>query len=169
MLTASANRAFGERPLDAAVQIVVAAYLAWSHSIFIVGAAAIMCVMVAVSDESEPLLRQVRKICSPILCNRVAWFMSEMSYGVYLAHGIVIVLFGGWLFSQPYILGLRPVFRTTILTMVTLPASYAVAWVLNRFIEKPGIEFGRSLIAVRPKMRAQASNNLTVKGEKAGS
>jgi peptidoglycan/LPS O-acetylase OafA/YrhL len=169
MLTASANRAFGDRPLDAAVQIVMAAFIAWRHSIFVVVAAAIMCLMVSVSDESESLLRQARRICSPILCNRVTRFMSEMSYGVYLIHGLFIMILGGWLFSQSYIIGLRPVFRTMLLIMVTLPGSYACAWVLNRFIEKPGIELGRLLIAGRPKLRAKTSNNLTVAVEKVGS
>ena len=149
---ASANRDFGNRLLDAALQIVVAAFLAWNHSIFVVAAAAVMCLMVSVSDESEPLLRQARAICSPILCNRVTRFMSEMSYGVYLIHGLIIMVLGGWLFSQPYILGLRPVFRTILLTMVTVPGSYTLAWVVNRFIEKPGIELGRRLVVRMPKI-----------------
>ncbi len=100
------------------------------------------CVMVSVTNESEFLLFQTRRILSPVLCNRVTRFMSEMSYGVYLIHGLFIALAGGWLYSQPSVLALRPVFRTMILTAVTVVGSYGIAWVLNRYACRKAVGIG---------------------------
>lgn len=153
MLMASANRDFGARPLDAAVQIVMAVIIAWGHSVSVLVAAALMCLMVSATDESESLLSGARKLLTPVLCNRLTRFMSEMSYGVYLAHGLVIAILGGCLFSQASVLHLRPVFRTMLLTFVTVVGSYGIAWIMNRAIEKPGIELGRKCVARMGKSR----------------
>jgi peptidoglycan/LPS O-acetylase OafA/YrhL len=123
MLLASANRDFVPRPVDAALQLVLAVFLAARHPASVVAAALLMCLMVSVTAESEFLLWRARDIVSPILCNRLTRFMSEMSYGVYLGHGLVIYLLGGWLYSQSAVLQLRPVFRTTLLTSITVVGS----------------------------------------------
>jgi peptidoglycan/LPS O-acetylase OafA/YrhL len=162
MLAASANRDFKNRPLDAAVQFVMAMVIAWNHSIYVLAVAAIMCLMVSATNKSEFMLLQALRIISPILGNRLTRFMSEMSYGVYLTHMFIVIIFGGWLYSQSRVLALRPVFRTMILTAVTLPCSYALAWVVNRYVERPGIELGRRFIARMSKIPIKAANNLTL-------
>jgi peptidoglycan/LPS O-acetylase OafA/YrhL len=151
MLAASANRDLRARPLDAGIQIALAFLFASRHSGFVVAVAALMCLMISATEESEFLLWRARNIISPVLSNRLTRFMAEMSYGVYLTHGLIIGVLGGWLFSQHAVLALRPVFRTVLLTSITVIGSYGIAWVLHKWIEKPGIAYGRRRIAAMPE------------------
>jgi peptidoglycan/LPS O-acetylase OafA/YrhL len=64
-------------------------------------------------------------------------------------HAFFITLAGGWLFAQPAVLALKPIMRTALLTAITLPGSYLVAWLLHNGIEQPGIKLGRRLLAQR--------------------
>jgi peptidoglycan/LPS O-acetylase OafA/YrhL len=150
ILVASATRDLSRLPLDAAVQMVLALVIASRHSAYVLLVAALMCEMISVTDKSEFVLLRTRNIISPILSNRLTRFMAEMSYSVYLTHGLFIALLGGWLYSQPYVIALRPVFRTMLLTIITVIGSYGLAWFLHRLIEKPGIEIGRRCIAAMP-------------------
>jgi len=82
-----------------------------------------------------------------LLNNRIANFMSEMSYSVYLLHGFFIAFIGGYLYRQPYFLKFAPSTRVLVLISLLLPVVYGFAWLLHLFIEKPGIRIGRRVVA----------------------
>ncbi|MET1026496.1 MAG: acyltransferase [Dongiaceae bacterium] len=105
-----------------------------------------------------PRLAAMNRIIPAIarmLGGRVAAFLGDTSYGVYLLHLLVMlpVLQGIIKLLQP---ASAPVlFMATV--MIVIPIVYLVAWVLHLWIERPGIKLGRMLLAMlRTKVRAES-------------
>jgi len=81
-----------------------------------------------------------------IFANRLTRFMADTSYSVYLIHGTFIALIGGYLFKQPQFVQLAAPIRVGLLTVSVILCSYLTALALYRWVEKPGIQFGRQMI-----------------------
>ncbi len=78
-----------------------------------------------------------------LLCNRLSQFLGELSYGVYLTHLLVMLPICGWLARSWPALAMGPRFIAAL--ALTVPLTYAVSWACYRYIELPGIEFGRQM------------------------
>jgi len=149
MLLAATNRTFTQRPTEGALQMALATIIAARESFYIVLIVGLCFLMGQCAASLEPRTAAAKAFVARFLGNRVTRFMADASYGVYLVHGFFITLAGGWLFAQPSVLALKPVLRTALLTAVTLPGSYLVAWLLHQWVEQPGIKLGRQLLARR--------------------
>jgi peptidoglycan/LPS O-acetylase OafA/YrhL len=103
----------------------------------IVGIGALLICYPAI--RSAPVLRRV-------LGNRLTRFMADTSYAVYLLHGFFISMVGAWLFDHPGFVRLAPPLRVLVLILITVAGSYAMAWLVHRWIELPGIALGRGLL-----------------------
>ena len=72
-------------------------------------------------------------------------FASEMSYAVYLFHGFLISAFGLAIAHSTLLKQWSPPVRVAAMFGFVTVGSYAFAWVVYRWIELPGIEWGRQL------------------------
>jgi peptidoglycan/LPS O-acetylase OafA/YrhL len=78
--------------------------------------------------------------------SRAVTFASETSYSVYLFHGFFISGFGLLLKYTP-VGALSIQQRTVAMFLFVLPLSYAVAYLVLRWIERPGIDFGKRVLS----------------------
>jgi peptidoglycan/LPS O-acetylase OafA/YrhL len=84
---------------------------------------------------------------SAILGNRFAQFLADVSYGVYLLHMLIMIPALGWLCRMPAFLAFASPLRFLVLVAIVCPITYALAWILFRAVELPGIEAGKAVIA----------------------
>ena len=85
----------------------------------------------------------------PVLLQRVAnsravAFASDTSYGVYLFHGVFISLSGLIIGILPDLKDASAPFRTVAILLFVIPSSYVIGYVVHRWIELPGIAFGKT-------------------------
>jgi peptidoglycan/LPS O-acetylase OafA/YrhL len=83
---------------------------------------------------------------------RLALMQGDISYSLYLWHNLALIFgyvaivdFGlvGW-FQLSLVYGVCW-FQLSLVYGVCLPLAYVLAWYSHRWVEKPGIEFGRRL------------------------
>jgi peptidoglycan/LPS O-acetylase OafA/YrhL len=89
--------------------------------------------------------KAISNLINYFLSNRLAVFMADTSYCVYLCHGFFISFLGGYLFQQDKFLALHPLERIAIFTALVCVGAYLLAWILHHLVEKPCIELGRKL------------------------
>lgn len=78
-----------------------------------------------------------------LFSNRLGRWIGDVSYGVYLIHLLVMLPVAGWLaLNFPAI---APFPRFALVLVVTSALTYGTAWLAYRFIEEPGIAFGRKV------------------------
>ena len=77
-----------------------------------------------------------------VLDNRITNFMSDVSYSVYLLHGLFLSYLGsrvdGWMLAH----GAKPSVAALAVCAAVIPATYAVSYVCFNLVEKPGIVLG---------------------------
>lgn len=76
----------------------------------------------------------------------VVSFLSRMSYAAYLFHGFAIAGVGYFVFSRPEVAAMGYMARTSIMMAIVLPSTYAMSWLVERYVEVPGIALGRIVI-----------------------
>lgn len=84
-----------------------------------------------------------------LVVNRATQFLGRISYSVYLLHGPVILLINRPVFPRIEALGLPQAAVFGLSLAVTLAVTLVVSWIAYRTVERPGIAFGRRLIAAR--------------------
>jgi peptidoglycan/LPS O-acetylase OafA/YrhL len=89
----------------------------------------------------EPPSFPVRRLVSPLLTNPVTALLGRVSYGVYLSHLILLALIQAALLTVFPELGRWS--HAAILFVATAATSVPVSIALRRYVELPGIEFGR--------------------------
>lgn len=80
-----------------------------------------------------------------IIDSRPVRFASDVSYSVYLFHGRMVGIFGTVIAAWP--LDVSPMARTGLMFAFVLVTSYAVGWVVYRWVELPGIALGRRIVS----------------------
>jgi peptidoglycan/LPS O-acetylase OafA/YrhL len=85
------------------------------------------------------------KITRTVLANRIAGFLGNVSYGVYLSHMLILVPALSILSSHRLYAQQRASVRFLILALVVCGVAYPCSWLLFKFIETPGIQIGKSL------------------------
>lgn len=75
-----------------------------------------------------------------------ATFLADMSYAVYLLHLMVMIPLIGWLIQHDWFLrwGIGP--RLALVVPATVALTYAGAYLLHLWVERPGIHLGKWLI-----------------------
>lgn len=81
-----------------------------------------------------------------ILGNRVASFMADTSYSVYLLHTLIMPPIAAALIVTPGFVNLPGIARIGLLLLGALPITYGLSWLLFQCIETPGIVVGKKLI-----------------------
>lgn len=88
------------------------------------------------------------------LTNRLSVFMGDVSYSVYLLHLLIVLPVVAYLLSNTSFAELSSVMRFIVASGIIIPLTYGIATLLYRFIEKPGIKYGKMLIS---RNRAKAA------------
>lgn len=87
------------------------------------------------------------------LSNKTAMFMGETSYSVYLVHLLIVLPVAGMLTRSTAYTSLPEIARFALVTVIALPISYAIGWLLYHSIEKKGIQLGKQiLLKFKPKL-----------------
>lgn len=82
-----------------------------------------------------------------MLSSRIAKFLGDTSYGVYLLHLLLLIPAAGMLTQLEGYLALADPFRLAVCLVLVAPAVYLLAWGLFRTVEKGGIQLGK--VAIR--------------------
>jgi peptidoglycan/LPS O-acetylase OafA/YrhL len=93
------------------------------------------------------LLRQ----CERVIAGRLASFMADTSYSVYLVHVVLMTPVAAALCRWPAYRQMPGAVRSLILIALVLPPVYLVGWGLFQTVEKNGIRLGKTLIAAFPR------------------
>lgn len=92
-------------------------------------------------DRLPVLLRRTVGPLDFIFSNPLSRWIGDLSYGVYLIHLIVMLPVTGWLATT--FPALQPFPRFWAALALTIPITYGLAFLAYRFIELPGIAWGR--------------------------
>lgn len=96
-------------------------------------------------DRLPQLARWPVDMLDRILSNRIARWIGDVSYGVYLIHLLVMLPVCGWLaMTFPT---MAPLPRLLAALAITAPLTYGTSYLAYRFIEQPGIDWGRKVAA----------------------
>jgi peptidoglycan/LPS O-acetylase OafA/YrhL len=144
MAIAEANRRFRAEPAETALVVALALFFAAMQSWQVAGVAAIAFYLVAGRGSAASFAGR----CGAdwlrfALGNRLMVFLADCSYPVYLLHSMAIPLWGRWLWRQDWVLTLRNPVRMLLLLALVTATVYPLAWLVHRWVERPGIEVGR--------------------------
>jgi peptidoglycan/LPS O-acetylase OafA/YrhL len=93
-----------------------------------------------------PPLDQTVKNARRVVEHRIFKFMADASYGVYLIHMPLLVVMIWLLTHFSSFAGLSTGLRFLVGLLVIIPVVYALAYLAFKYIESPGIAYGRKLI-----------------------
>lgn len=82
---------------------------------------------------------------SRLLNHQITQFLGKLSYSIYLTHQIVIFVF--LLFFGRWILGMHPSKAFWIEFVILTPLTIALSILTHRYLEVPGIEAGKRIVA----------------------
>ncbi|HEY9626064.1 MAG TPA: acyltransferase [Coleofasciculaceae cyanobacterium] len=115
---------------------------------FIIFIVVLICALIFYDKNNDSLrLSKLITLVHENLGSRLAKFSSDTSYAVYLFHMLLLAPLGAVLTKHEFYLSLPAIARATILFAVVAPLTYFVAFLLFKYVEKPGIALGRTLIA----------------------
>jgi peptidoglycan/LPS O-acetylase OafA/YrhL len=159
MLIAEGVRTFDAAPQHAAVLGLLAVLISPQDSV-LVACVAILLFFMGITRESNPAPAaiRVRTLINHLLGNRLANFLADTSYAVYLTHGFFVSLAGGWLFSQARFVAMSPRHRVAVLSLITLAGCYTLSWILHWCVERPGIKLGRKAVESVPDHRPKSTS-----------
>jgi peptidoglycan/LPS O-acetylase OafA/YrhL len=81
-----------------------------------------------------------------MLAGRFTKFLADTSYGVYLIHIPLLILLVWLLTKYTGFESYSPVVRLAVMTAVITPVVYFLGYLAFRFVESPGIDWGRRVI-----------------------
>ena len=93
-----------------------------------------------------PPLDKTVKSVSRVVEHRVFKFMADASYGVYLIHIPLLVLVIWLLIHLTSFAELSPIMRFLTCFALVIPFVYALAFLAFKYVESPGIAFGRKIV-----------------------
>ena len=72
--------------------------------------------------------------------------MADASYSVYLLHLLIILPIDAWLLKNTSFIHMSGALRFGTLFILAVISTYTVSWFLYRYVERPGIAWGKSII-----------------------
>ncbi len=152
-------------PLSAGLLALAMMVAAFTASLYILVLAALVGALLLYDIMSDPLqIRRVLRLVRWVLSNRLAKFMADTSYGVYLIHVMVMIPIAALLLRSRAYVELRGRMRFVLLFVPVALVSYAVAWVLFHLVEKRGIELGKRVNRMWNERRSPLASALSADG-----
>jgi peptidoglycan/LPS O-acetylase OafA/YrhL len=158
-------------PLKISV-FMIGVLLAWAHHLQQsrragAGSVAVLALLVASSNTAWPVLALAALVAAFLfydrasdalqlksslafaehaLGGRLAGFLADTSYSVYLTHVLMMVPVAGFLCGLPEFLNLPGPARFLVLSALVIIPVYALSWGLFRLVEMPGITLGKRMV-----------------------
>ncbi len=85
-------------------------------------------------------------IAKKILTNKIVVILGDVSYSVYLLHLLIVLPAVAIILNHTQLSNLPGYLRFASVALVSLPIIYGMAYFLFKFIEKPGIKFGKMIL-----------------------
>ncbi|RWR01228.1 acyltransferase [[Pantoea] beijingensis] len=98
---------------------------------------------------ASAMMAGIVKVPRYILTHRISTWLGDVSYSVYLLHLLIVVPVIAILLQRYHMNSLMPPARFALVCGLCLPITYALATLLYRFVEKPGIALGKRVMAIR--------------------
>ncbi len=118
------------------------------QAVMIIGMAAILW-----QYQPGAQLAKVIKLPRAILTHRISTWLGDVSYSVYLLHLLLVVPVIAILLRDYQLAAMSAPARFALICAIVLPLTYAIATLLYHFVEKPGIQLGKRVLA--PRQAAQ--------------
>ncbi|MBH2018597.1 MAG: acyltransferase [Burkholderiales bacterium] len=109
----------------------------------------VVCMFYLMDTGSLPLSQQLQKVIGALrigFSGRVARFMGDTSYAVYLLHLLILTPIAGLLATMPVYVALNPWARYLICLFAVVATVYPLAWILHKTVELPGIKLAKLAI-----------------------
>lgn len=99
---------------------------------------------------SDPFhIRKPLATVETLLSGRFASFMADTSYAVYLIHMMIMLPIAGFLADMPAYRSLPGIARFAAVVVPVVLLVYPAAWMIFKWVEKPGIALGKKLMKPR--------------------
>ena len=104
--------------------------------------------MAAILWQYPPLSLQARLIALPrkLLNNRLSTWLGDVSFSVYLLHLLIVIPTIALLLNHTGMSHFAPLMRFALVSVICLPVTYALASLLYRWVEMPGIRLGKRVL-----------------------
>lgn len=90
-----------------------------------------------------------------LLNNRLSTWLGDVSFSVYLLHLLIVIPLIALLLNHTDIEFKSDMMRFLIVCVSAIPVTYALASLLYKYVEKPGIQIGKRVL--KPKLANQTS------------
>lgn len=106
--------------------------------------------MVLWQYKSDAKMEKLMKLPRAILTNRISTWLGDVSYSVYLLHLLIVIPVIAILLRDHHLDAISAPLRVAVVSGICLPLTYGLASLLYRYVEKPGIQLGKRILAPRP-------------------
>jgi len=103
--------------------------------------------------QDDSLMARLIRLPRKLLNNRLSTWLGDVSFSVYLLHLLIIIPLIALLLSHTDIEFKSDLVRFLIVSVIAIPITYALAFLLYKYIEKPGIQIGKRVL--QPKLADQ--------------
>jgi len=120
------------------------------EALMIVGMAAILW-----QYPKGSMMAQLIALPRKLLNNRLSTWLGDVSFSVYLLHLLIVIPLIALLLTHTDIEYKSDMTRFLIVCISAIPVTYALASLLYKYVEKPGIQMGKHVL--KPKLADQTS------------
>ncbi|MCZ4057932.1 acyltransferase [Pantoea sp. LMR881] len=120
------------------------------EALMIVGMAAILW-----QYKEDGLMAKLLIFPRKLLNNRLSTWLGDVSFSVYLLHLLIVIPAIALLLNHTDLEYKSDLMRFIVVCAVSIPITYALAALLFKHVEKPGIQLGKKLLS--PKLAQHAS------------
>lgn len=99
---------------------------------------------------------RVSALLKDVLSNKFLLFLGESSYAVYLLHLLILLPVAAFFAKDDIYLKLDPYLRFGLVALIVCIITYALAFVLYRLVERPGIRLGKQILFFINRVKATA-------------
>ena len=110
----------------------------------------VMILMMATILWSRPehsIIAKILRVPRWTLTNKFSVFLGDVSYSVYLLHLMIVLPVISLLLINTDFSLFSSTLRFGLATLIIMPITYISSYLLYKFIEKPGIKFGKAIVA----------------------
>jgi len=118
------------------------------EALMIVGMAAILW-----QYPQGSMMAQLIALPRKLLNNRLSTWLGDVSFSVYLLHLLIVIPLIALLLTHTDIEYKSDMTRFLIVCVSAIPVTYALASLLYKYVEKPGIQMGKRVL--KPKLADQ--------------
>jgi peptidoglycan/LPS O-acetylase OafA/YrhL len=130
---------YDDRPLTKRMALIGGALILISESRFPVRLALLVACALVLCASLLPI------ITKRVITSKIAIFLGDTSYSVYLVHNLILTPVCFWLSQQQFFVHMTVLSRFALSFAIIAPAVYLISYIILITIERPCIKIGRQL------------------------